>query len=91
MAVTPRLTVPEHTHEIRHFIPAAATEYQTDPNIALVSYFMCAKTDKEARRRADGVTFFQFALRYYTAAAGRERAQPGTVSLWTASGGGVTE
>jgi len=58
------------------------TDYQTNPNIALVSYFMCAETDEEARRRADGVTFFQFALRYYNAAAGRERAKPGTVSLW---------
>jgi len=58
------------------------TDYQTNPNIALVSYFMCAETDEEARRRADGVTFFQFALRYYNAAVGRERAKPGTVSLW---------
>ncbi|HTW72656.1 MAG TPA: hypothetical protein VME47_22450, partial [Acetobacteraceae bacterium] len=53
------------------------TDYQTNPNIALVSYFMCAETDEEARRRADGVTFFQFALRYYNAAVGRERAKPG--------------
>jgi alkanesulfonate monooxygenase SsuD/methylene tetrahydromethanopterin reductase-like flavin-dependent oxidoreductase (luciferase family) len=58
------------------------TEYRTNPNIALVSYFMCAETNEEARRRADGLTFFQFALRYYNAAAGRERAKPGTVSLW---------
>ncbi|MBL6457453.1 LLM class flavin-dependent oxidoreductase [Belnapia sp. T6] len=57
-------------------------DYTTNPNIALVSYFMCAETDEEARRRADGVTFFQFALRYYSAAQGRERAKPGTVSLW---------
>jgi alkanesulfonate monooxygenase SsuD/methylene tetrahydromethanopterin reductase-like flavin-dependent oxidoreductase (luciferase family) len=57
-------------------------DYATNPNIALVSYFMCAETDEEARRRADGVTFFQFALRYYNAAQGRERAKPGTVSLW---------
>ncbi len=58
------------------------TEYRTNPNLALVSYFMCAPTDEEARRRADGVTFFQFALRYYAAAQGRERAKPGTVNLW---------
>ena len=58
------------------------TEYRTNPNLALVSYFMCAPTDEEARRRADGVTFFQFALRYYGAAHGRERAKPGTVNLW---------
>ena len=37
-------------------------DYQTNPNIAMVSYFMCAETDEEARRRADGVTFFQFSL-----------------------------
>lgn len=57
-------------------------DYATNPNIAIVTYFMCAETDDEARRRADGVTFFQFALRYYNAAQGRERAKPGTVSLW---------
>ena len=57
-------------------------DYATNPNIALVSYFMCAETDAEARRRADGVTFFQFALRYYNTAQGRERAKPGTVNLW---------
>ncbi len=61
---------------------ALLTEHATNPNIALVSYFMCAPTDEEARRRADGVTFFQFALRYYGAAQGRERAKPGTVNLW---------
>ena len=58
------------------------TEYQANPNIALVSYFMCAETDEEARRRAEGVTFFQFSLAYYSGAKGRERAAPGTVSLW---------
>ncbi len=57
-------------------------DYQTNPNIAMVSYFMCAETDEEARRRADGVTFFQFSLAYYSGAKGRERARPGTVSLW---------
>ena len=57
-------------------------DYQTNPNIAMVSYFMCAETDEEARRRADGVTFFQFSLAYYSGAKGRERAKPGSVSLW---------
>ncbi|MBS0562361.1 MAG: LLM class flavin-dependent oxidoreductase [Proteobacteria bacterium] len=57
-------------------------DYQSNPNIAMVSYFMCAKTDEEARRRAEGVTFFQFSLAYYSGAKGRERAAPGTVSLW---------
>jgi alkanesulfonate monooxygenase SsuD/methylene tetrahydromethanopterin reductase-like flavin-dependent oxidoreductase (luciferase family) len=59
------------------------TEYEINPNIALVTYFMCAETDEEARRRADGIPFFQFALRFYGAQGpGRERPPPGTVDLW---------
>jgi alkanesulfonate monooxygenase SsuD/methylene tetrahydromethanopterin reductase-like flavin-dependent oxidoreductase (luciferase family) len=58
------------------------TDYQSNCNIAMVSYFMCAATDEEARRRAEGVTFFQFALAYYSGSRNRERAAPGTVSLW---------
>ena len=58
------------------------TDYQSNCNIAMVSYFMCAETDEEARRRAEGVTFFQFALAYYSGSRNRERAAPGTVSLW---------
>ncbi len=58
------------------------TDYQTNPNIALVTYSMCAETDEEARRRADGIPFFQFALRFYGAREGRERPDPGTVNLW---------
>ena len=58
------------------------TDYQTNPNIALVTYFMCAETDEEARRRADGIPFFQFALRFYGAREGRERPAPGAVNLW---------
>src|SRR6202035_1066673 len=57
-------------------------DYQTNPNIALVSYFMCAETDEEARRRADGATFFQFALRYYGSSSGRKRPDPYTVNIW---------
>jgi len=57
-------------------------DYQINPNIALVSFFMCARTDEEARRRADGATFFQFALRYYGASSGRQRPAPGTVDMW---------
>ena len=57
-------------------------DYATNPNIALISYFMCAETDEEARRRADGITFFQFALRFYGQSANRERPPPGTVNLW---------
>ena len=57
-------------------------DYKTNPNIALVSYFMCAETDEEARRRADGATFFQFALRYYGSSSGRKRPDPYTVNMW---------
>jgi len=57
-------------------------DYRTNPNIALVSFFMCAKTDEEARARADGDTFFQFALRFYAAAPGRRRPPAGTVNMW---------
>ena len=57
-------------------------DYRTNPNIALVSFFMCAKTDEEARERADGDTFFQFALRFYAAAPGRRRPPAGTVNMW---------
>src|SRR4030088_2613744 len=58
------------------------TDYVTNPNIALTSYFMCAETDKEARHRADGIPFFQFALRFYGQNAMRQRPPPGTVNLW---------
>src|ERR1700710_2740622 len=57
-------------------------DYVTNPNIALVSYFMCAETDEEARRRADGATFFQFALRFFGSSSGRTRPDPYTVNIW---------
>jgi len=53
--------------------------------MALVSYFMCAETDEEARRRADGIPFFQFALKFYSAdriGKQRDRPPPGSVDLW---------
>jgi len=53
--------------------------YHTNPNIAVVSQFMCAPTDEEAQQRADGSTFFQFALRFYN---DHGPVVPGTVSLW---------
>ncbi|MEX0682089.1 MAG: LLM class flavin-dependent oxidoreductase [Dehalococcoidia bacterium] len=56
------------------------TDYQTNANIALVCGFMCAETDEEAMRKADGWTFFQFALRFYIQ-LGRP-VEPGTVNLW---------
>jgi len=33
------------------------TDYQTNPNLAIVAGFMCAPTDEEAERLADGWTF----------------------------------
>src|SRR3984893_14277474 len=58
-------------------------DYEINPNnMALVSFFMCARTDEEARARADGATFFQFALRYYGASQNRQRPAPGTVNMW---------
>jgi alkanesulfonate monooxygenase SsuD/methylene tetrahydromethanopterin reductase-like flavin-dependent oxidoreductase (luciferase family) len=61
---------------------AKLADYDVNPNIALVSFFMCAKTDEEARKKADGATFFQFALRFYGASSDRKRPAPGTVNMW---------
>jgi len=55
------------------------TEYATNPNIAVVSGFMCCETDEEALRKADGWTFFQFALRFYNT---HGPVEPGSISLW---------
>ena len=54
-------------------------DYQTNPNIAVVAGFMCAETDEEAWEKADGWTFFQFALQLY----GKEGPfEPGSVNFW---------
>ncbi len=45
--------------------PALLADYPTNPNIAVVSGFMCCPTDEEAQVKADGWTFFAFALRFY--------------------------
>ncbi len=56
-------------------------DYPINPNIAMVSGFMCAETDEEAIEKAAGWTFFIFALSHY----GREGiAAPGTSELWDA-------
>lgn len=57
-------------------------DYPVNPNIALVSMFMCAPTDEEARAKADGATFFQFCLRYYGASQDRQRPPAGSVVMW---------
>jgi len=59
--------------------PAKLTDYPTNPNVAMVSGFMCAATDEEAEAKAAGWTFFIFALSYY----GRKGVDaPGTSDLW---------
>jgi alkanesulfonate monooxygenase SsuD/methylene tetrahydromethanopterin reductase-like flavin-dependent oxidoreductase (luciferase family) len=40
-------------------------DYPTNPNIAMVSGFMCAPTDAEAIEKAAGWTFFVFCLSHY--------------------------
>ncbi len=54
-------------------------EYATNPNIAVVSGFMCAATDEQAWRQAEGWTFFQFALKLYNKEGPFE---PGSVNMW---------
>ena len=58
---------------------AKLADYQTNPGVAVVSGFMCCPTDEEALRKADGWTFFAFALRYYST---RPPFAPGSVNLW---------
>lgn len=55
------------------------TDYPTNPNIAMVSGFMCCKTDEEAIAKAAGWTFFIFCLSHY----GRHgMAAPGESNMW---------
>ena len=54
-------------------------DYATNPNIAVVSPFMCAETDEEALSKAEGSSFFQFALLFYNTSG---PVGPGTVNLW---------
>jgi hypothetical protein len=55
------------------------TDYQTNPNIAVVGGFMCCETDEEAQRRSDGWTFFQFTLQTYNAEG---PFKPGEMNFW---------
>jgi alkanesulfonate monooxygenase SsuD/methylene tetrahydromethanopterin reductase-like flavin-dependent oxidoreductase (luciferase family) len=59
--------------------PKPLAGYEPNPNIAVVSGFMCAETDEQAQRQAEGYTFFQFALMYYNT---RGPVAPGSVDLW---------
>ena len=54
-------------------------DYATNPNLAVVSGFMCCPTDEEAHVKADGWTFFAFALRFYST---RKPGEPGAIDLW---------
>jgi alkanesulfonate monooxygenase SsuD/methylene tetrahydromethanopterin reductase-like flavin-dependent oxidoreductase (luciferase family) len=54
-------------------------DYQTNPQVAVVSGFMCAETDEEALEKSAGWTFFQFALLFYNR---HGPVKPGTVNLW---------
>ncbi|MGD9603286.1 MAG: LLM class flavin-dependent oxidoreductase [Gammaproteobacteria bacterium] len=54
-------------------------DYQVNPNLAVVAGFMCCETDEEAWQKADGWTFFQFALQLYNKEG---PFKPGEVSLW---------
>ena len=54
-------------------------DYATNPNLAVVCGFMCCPTDEEANLKADGWTFFAFALRYYATHAPGEA---GSLNLW---------
>jgi len=54
-------------------------DYETNPNIAVVSPFMCAPTDEEAVAKAEGSSFFQFALLYYNTPP---PGVPGEINLW---------
>ena len=53
--------------------------YATNPNIAVVSQFMCADSDEEALEKSDGSSFFQFSLIFYNR---HGPIVPGSISLW---------
>ena len=57
-------------------------DYQTNPNIALVSYFMCAETDEEARRRAEARRSSSSRCALRRQSPGRQRPRAGTVNMW---------
>jgi luciferase family oxidoreductase group 1 len=55
------------------------TDYPINPNLAMVSGFMCAETDEEAQQKAAGWTFFVFCLSHY----GRHGIPaPGEGNMW---------
>src|SRR6267142_7098850 len=54
-------------------------DYETNPQIAIVCGFMCAESDEAAIQKAEGWTFFQFALLFYNR---HGPVVPGSVNLW---------
>jgi len=54
-------------------------DHATNPQIAIVCGFMCAETDEEAIEKAEGWTFFQFALLFYNQ---HGPVVPGSINLW---------
>jgi len=54
-------------------------DYPINPNIAMVSAFMCAPTDEEAQAKAAGWTFFVFCLSHY---GKHGMAEPGKGNMW---------
>ncbi|MBI3636461.1 MAG: LLM class flavin-dependent oxidoreductase [Candidatus Rokubacteria bacterium] len=60
---------------------AKLADYPTNPNIAMVTGFMCAETDEEAFEKAAGWTFFVFCLSHY----GKNGIpNPGEGNMWEA-------
>ncbi len=75
-----RAWVHRYYHELTRN-QARLAEYPANPNIAMVSGFMCAPTDAEALEKAAGWTFFVFCLSHY----GRHGIpNPGEGNMWEA-------
>jgi alkanesulfonate monooxygenase SsuD/methylene tetrahydromethanopterin reductase-like flavin-dependent oxidoreductase (luciferase family) len=75
-----RAWVHRYYYELTHN-QARLADYPANPNIAMVSGFMCAETDEEALEKAAGWTFFVFCLSHY----GRHGIpNPGEGNMWEA-------
>ncbi len=55
------------------------SDYPSNPNVAMVSAFMCTPTDEEAQAKAAGWTFFVFCLSHY---GKHGMAAPGQGNMW---------
>jgi alkanesulfonate monooxygenase SsuD/methylene tetrahydromethanopterin reductase-like flavin-dependent oxidoreductase (luciferase family) len=54
-------------------------DYEINPQLAVVSPFMCCQSDEEALEKAEGSTFFHFSLLFYNR---HGPVVPGSISLW---------